>query len=422
MPVPFNERDFDVFLSHAHKDATFVSELDKWLTTKAGLSVWFDRRELPGGSLLATDLERAINRCRGLLLVASEKAATQGWVWSEYNSAMDQHNNDPAFRVVPLRLANANVDDLKLMRGMTWIDVPEPRLDPVTALATLSAFYPGERLPNPRTARDVFISCSWQPDDSTSARAVCRSLMKQGFRLIGDARDQEGFGKGNRTERIISSCGAFVGIVPYRDPATARRTDPYKYFFQEMDFAAQLGLPRIIVADARVERENSDHWLKMDTAADVCPPPIGLEIEKLNDAWRKPPNPQYIFFAVDLEDNAAAPSSSVRGLLERITGMPTVLGNEITDRPVHDSIIAKISKSFVTIADITDNNTNVCIEAGVALGAGTNVELIAHGKPRRPPYMLSHIQMPTYESETEQIGLMHKIARRYRRRILNGEL
>jgi hypothetical protein len=90
MSLPVNKRDFDIFLSHAHKDATLISEIDHWLTDKAGFDVWYDARELSGGALLATDLQNAIERCRGILLLASQESLQHGWVKAEYNSAMDE--------------------------------------------------------------------------------------------------------------------------------------------------------------------------------------------------------------------------------------------------------------------------------------------------------------------------------------------
>jgi hypothetical protein len=422
MPLPVNRRDFDIFLSHAHKDERFVSELDHWLTEKAGFSVWYDARELSGGALLATDLQRAIERCRGILLLASEQSLSRGWVKAEYNSAMDERANDDAFRVVALRLAKADVKEL--IKGTTWIDLPEPHLDVPTALAIIRAFYPGEKLPNPATAHDVFISGSWRGADNQSARTVCRILAELGFRLIGDARDQQGFGS-DRVERIIASCGAFVGIVPFRGEVRANTDDkPYKYFLREMDFAAKLALPSVIIADPRVSRGDGldQAWLRMDTNTTECPDLIASALEDLWEQWQLPPQPQYIFLATDLDSDAARAGGLIRHIIERITGMPTIVGNEVHQDQVQSAIRDKVRRAFLVLADITDDNLNTCIEAGMGLAAGANVELFARGTPRRPPFMLRDLQMPTYGDEVELVGLVHKIARRYRRRILNAEM
>jgi hypothetical protein len=102
--------------------------------------------------------------------------------------------------------------------------------------------------------------------------------------------------------------------------------------------------------------------------------------------------------------------------------MPTFVGNEIHERQIQSAIIDKLRGAFLVLADITDDNLNTCIEAGMGVAAGTGVELFARGKPRRPPFMLRDLQLSTYEDEVELIGLVHKIARRYRRRILNAEM
>jgi hypothetical protein len=423
MTLPINKRDFDLFLSHAHKDKDLVDALDCWLTEKAGLKVWYDARELSGGALLATDLQLAIERCRGILLIASGESLKQGWVKSEYNAAMDERANHEAFRVITLRFGKADTENL--MRGTSWIDVPETGLDDKTALAILNAFYPGERRPNPATARDVFVSCSWRPTDSTSSLAVSRSMVAQGLRLIGDARDQKGFGKEERVERIIASCGSFVSIIPYRDSESAvAGQPPYDNFLSEIDLAAKYGLPSVVVADPRVSRKDApdQNWIRMETAATDCPEAVTSAVSSLWDEWRQPPGPHSIFCALDLDSDVAQISGPIRHLIERVTGMPTTVGSEIHEEPLQPAIINKLCNSFLVLADITDDNLNTCIEAGMALAARTNVELITHGKPRRPPFMLRTLQMPNYENRVDQIGIVHKIIRPYRRRIINAEM
>lgn len=422
MTLPINKRDFDVFLSHAHTDQALAARLDEWLT-RAGFAVWYDARELPGGALLATDLQKAIGRCRGMLLVASGESMARGWVKLEYNAGMNERANHDAFRVVALRVANADVSEL--MQGISWIDLPEPQLTESVAMKAVTAFCPGEDQTRPDSAQDVYVSCSWQSQDSTSARAVCRELVRHQFRLIGDARDQMGFGAGDRVVRIIASCGGFVGIIPYRDEAVASASEqPYKYFLRELDLAVKQELPVVVVADPRVRRTDAsdERWLRMDTDAKVCPGPVASALENLSDQWRSPPRPQYVFCAMDLDSEAARSVSPARGLIERVTGMSTIVGTEVREQAIRSGIMNKVRKAFLVVADITDDNVNACIEAGMGLAADTNVELLARGQKRRPPFMLGDLQLETYEDDVERIAVLHGIARRYRRRVINAEL
>ena len=125
MSLPIQKRDFDVFLSHAHKDVAFVSQLDRWLTS-GGLRVWYDARELAGGALLATDLQTAIERCRGILLVASDESLDRGWVKAEYNSAMDERATLQE-NIVRLKAARAKLaQDLR-----TVLDAQETLLEEI---------------------------------------------------------------------------------------------------------------------------------------------------------------------------------------------------------------------------------------------------------------------------------------------------
>jgi hypothetical protein len=126
MALPLNKRDHDIFLSYAHSDRPFVEKLYRWLQESAGLQAWWDDRDLSAGAMLATELQRAIERCRAALLVASDESLARGWVLNEYNAAMDQRANFRGFRMVALRMGDAQVD--QLMKGISWIDVPERRV------------------------------------------------------------------------------------------------------------------------------------------------------------------------------------------------------------------------------------------------------------------------------------------------------
>jgi hypothetical protein len=427
MGLPLNKRDYDIFLSYAHSERAFVERLYEWLTESAGFKVWLDEHELSAGALLATDLQSAIQRCRGVILVASDESISRGWVQAEYNAAMDERANQYGFRVVALRMGNANVN--QLMRGISWIDVPEGALNAEVAMAIIRSFYPSERRPNPSHAYDVYVSATWHGNDNASARAVCASVAQQGFRIIGDSTDQRGFGAGDRVERIISSCGAFIGIVPFRGEEKAVRGEkkPYNYFLKEIDIAAELELPSVIIADPRVSRIDGEdkHWLRMDTNAINLPEMVKGSLDELTGIWQEPRNRHYVFCAMDLDSEDKRITSPIRRVIELVTSMETKVGDEVHEGN-RDNVNAAVRKAvcdaFLVIADLTDDNINTCIEAGMALAVGTNLELLAFGKQRRPPFMLRERNMPTYKDALDQIGLVHKISRPYRRRVLNAEL
>ena len=429
MTLPVHRRPFDAFLSHAHADRVFVDTLFQWLGNVCGLNIWYDAIKMSGGSAIGTGLQDAIKECRGLLLVGTPDAVKQGWVKREVNIAQVEQADSEDFRIIPLRLANADI--VSLIEGESWINLPTAQLDGSAAASIIRAFYPGGDKPDPRTSRDVYVSGSWQATDNASALAVFRLLCQAGFRLIGDAKDQKGF-KANRVQSIIESCGAFVGVIPYRDNTdSASATDkPYKYFLTELDLALKANLPVVVVADPNIHRVDGEDksWLRMDTLASQCPKDVETAVEALWEQWVRPPHPHYIFYAIDLASSSAERNSDLREIIERITGMPTLVGNEIAEPDLQSAIMRSIKDALLVIADISGStegtfNVDCCIEAGMALANDTNVALVSKGKPRSPPFMLRRAgQLSTYADEIEQFGVIHRIVRDYRRRVVNAEL
>jgi hypothetical protein len=324
-----------------------------------------------------------------------------------------------------LRVDAADLDDL--MQGLTWIDIPSDisQINAELFAKIMMAFNPGDRLPNPGTSKDVYISCSWHKTDSNSAKAVIKSLIKHGFRVIGDSVSQPSF-QDNRIERIIDSCGALVCIIPYRGIVDANINEkPYHYFLKELSIAEELKLPHLVIADHRIKRNDGiddSHWLRIDTNDSVCPDLIEESIEQLWSEWRFPTKPHYIFCAMDLDDENVKKTSHFRQLIERVTGMQTFVGTDITEVPLNDAILNKISGATLLIADITDDNLNTCIEAGMGRALNVNIALIAKGRTRTPPFMLRSLQLNTYSDDIERIGKIYKIIWPYRRRVINAEI
>jgi hypothetical protein len=427
MTLPVSKRDFDVFLSHAHVDRSFVDNLYNWLTDCAGLNVWYDAKQMAGQGI-ASGLKNGIERSRAAIIVASVEALARGWVRQEVDIALDERSRSQDFRVILLRLAEANVDEL--VRGLSWIDVTEGKLTPAVAASLLSSFHPVERWPDPSTGRDVYVSASWQSSDNASAVAVCRELAAAGFRLIGDSKTQRGF-SGNRIASIMGSCGATAVIIPYRGSEQAQAGEaPYKYFLQELDQAKALQLPVLVVADPRIRYEDggASGWHRMPTDAAICPAEIKASIEALWEEWREPACRHSVFYATNLTADAARRGSDVRRLLELVTGMPTRVGTDIQAPSLQSAIMKALGDAFLVVADITGNehdrfNFDVCIEAGMALAMNVNLELMAAGEPRSPPFMLRGAgQLTTYRDVVEQLGKIRRIAWNFRRRVINIEL
>jgi hypothetical protein len=392
------------------------------------LNIWYDAKRMTGGQPIGATLEAAVQECRGMLVVASPEAIDRGWVKKELDTARIEEAESADFRIVPLRVCGADVSSL--IKGPSWIEVPEPTLNVEVAARILSSFYPDDNRPGPRNSRDVYLSASWRSSDYNSALAVSRLLVKAGFRIIGDSKDQKGF-RDNRIENIIRSCGAFLAVLPYRGVDSACVSEkPYSYFLTELDIASAAGLPSVVIADPRVHRSDGkdESWIRMETEASACPQKVASAIDDLWEQWTRPSAPHEIFFAADLDTPSANVDSDVRHLIERVTAMPTIVGKEIQESDLQLAIMERIKKAFLVIADLTglsesDLNLDVCIEAGMALASNASLALMAKGPSRRPPFMLRRAgQLSTYSNEVEQLAVIHNIVREYRRRIVNTEL
>jgi len=332
------------------------------------------------------------------------------------------------FRVIPLRLDGVDVSFLSV--GLTWLDVARSGLSPETAFDVLLSLYPGKHT-DPKGARDIYISASWRVEDSASAHAICRFLGDEvGFRLIGDAKDQQGFARGDRVERIVQSTGGLVAIIPYRGEVPATPDGgPYKYFLREIAYAKAAGIPTIIVADARIQAngEYEKEWLRLEPDAIMPSPAIKERLQALWSEWADPPRPMEVFLAFDHTSEWRPHLRRIRNLVERVTGMATHVGFDERSRQTSSAIIDRLRKSFLVVADLTGKtdavvNVDVCIEAGAALAAGTNLRLLWHGERRRPPFMLGDHQVDFYANVVDLIGLLHNLVRPFRRRVISREL
>jgi len=414
----FRDRPYHAFLSHAHVDKGVVDRIHDLLTRCAGLSVWYDSKALPAAKNLATELPDCIAQCRSMILVLSKAAVESGWVKEEYSYAVLQRTRNPRFRIIPIRLDDCAVP--AFLETTKWLEVPGGCLGSPGFVDLLEAFYHSEVSLDSPEIRDVYVSRSWRDSEASLPDDVCRALAGSSFRLVGDCDDQ---GEGDPVERvsaIMASCGAFVAIAPDRGSGSTSQ-----FILDEIRIAGDKGLPRLVVAEPSVHSVDAQSCTVVRMSPDARPSEVAgfrKALEELGENWRGPEVPHYVFFATDLDTSRQGRNLAVKRLAQSVTAMPCILGEDIRSEHVQKHIIERITGAFVMLADVSEDNLNTCIEAGIARGAGTRLHLIAKGPRRRPPFMFRDTQVFFYDDDVELPGVVHRVLRPYRRRVLNHEL
>jgi len=117
-------REYDLFLSHQHNDATRVEALARQLVEKHGLRVWLDIWECGPGKL-EPQCERGIKNSRFTIVAGSQTALKSKWVQWE----IDKHNelNPEGDRLIPIKLER--LDLTADLNALLWVDFTDPDKD-----------------------------------------------------------------------------------------------------------------------------------------------------------------------------------------------------------------------------------------------------------------------------------------------------
>ena len=162
-------------------------------------------------------LRDLIPQCRSIIMLLSSDSLGEGWIKDEYCTAKNHKDLFSDFKIIPVRIEECKVpEDLKKDLGDSLIELSNGKLDLDTSKEILERMNYRQRTgPGPEQGRDLYISRGWRQEEKSLVENICRLLDKEGFRLIGDAEDQKEYDV-SRVKSIISSCGGFVAIVPYR--------------------------------------------------------------------------------------------------------------------------------------------------------------------------------------------------------------
>ncbi len=256
------QKKYDIFISHSTKDVSFSDKLYN-LLIKAGFSIWYDKTSLLPNEYLTTDLSAHIAASRNLLVILSQESCNSRWVKNEYDYAIRLCDNQE-LKIVPIV-----IDDCILppfYENSKWLDCKQG-LTPTSFFMILAALYGTSE--NMREEKDIYVSYPWRTDERPIVDNVFSSLKRKQYRLIGDASDHTTYNEDNRITRIMNSCSAFVGILPYRNDANLLTSN---YILDEIEQAEHLGLPGVVIADSRidaVEDFTSYPIIKISNANDI---------------------------------------------------------------------------------------------------------------------------------------------------------
>lgn len=105
-------KEYDVFISHAHKDKLeFVNELTKTIN-KLGIKVFYDSDELSWGDNFKKELLQSTEKSEFAIIVISKNYFGREWTERELSEFLKRQNESGQKIVLPL-LYNVTIDEMK---------------------------------------------------------------------------------------------------------------------------------------------------------------------------------------------------------------------------------------------------------------------------------------------------------------------
>ena len=417
-------KTYDIFLIHSSLDNDFTDKLHG-LLEQAGFNVWYDEKKMISNSHILSDLPKYIGDSEAFIVILSRNSCSSSWVQDEYGYARGLYDKKELKVIIPVVIDDCDIPGF--YNNYKWIDCKED-LTPVAFFGILAALYGSSE--NMREEKDVYVSYSWRKEEQALVSAVFRQLKRKQYRVIGDATNNSVYDEDDRIRRIMNTCGAYVGVLPYRGESNTSR-----YILDEIRKAQECGLPGVLFADARVENLDDITYplLKIENLESIDDT---LLLNHINKLTVKRPKTPHVFFATNLDRRRQSINELIRNLAGVVTATRCILGEDINKGSLQQQIIDRIRSAYVMIADITGDEQcvnceadgkvskdkifrfNTCIEAGIARGADTDLFIIAKEPRQAPPFMFRDIEVRHYADDCSLLAIVHKILRGYRRSVL----
>lgn len=124
MTIPA-EVAYDVFISHSHSDAEWVSQLAQQLEGKKSFQVWLDKWVLIPGQSWQRAMAQGIKNAKSCAVCLNGNTPA-GWFQQEIERALEIQASNSNYRVIPVLLPNAPHDfDMEFLSLRTWADFRE---------------------------------------------------------------------------------------------------------------------------------------------------------------------------------------------------------------------------------------------------------------------------------------------------------
>lgn len=418
--IKLQKRADDFFVSYGHGDFARVSTIVNLLKRTCGLHIWFDGFEGNAAVRSSELLAGAIGNSRGVLIFLSEAWKRSTWCKNEYEIALSEQRMHAGFEIVCVRLDD--IEQPGWFNNSEILDMRESNL-PVFAhlLKSLSSDVP-HRFDN---AEDTYLAAPWSRP-SPLVRETYEALRLTGWRLVGDTPTLKHLGE-RRIEAIQRTVRGVVAILPHDPMQPEFSTSPY--ILREALIAKEIGKPLLLLNEPGVELPDdlirSAFRMKSFTLA---PGPeerekLQIILDDFDSYLANVPHSDtgaFIFFASSLRGELSE-ESEIDKVIERASNVRCIRGERVSGDNVQQSIIDLIRRAAVVIADVSEDNRNTLIEAGIAMGSGTQLKLLCRepqqGHPLKKRFMFEGQELHWYSTPEQRVGLCYYFSRQYRRQI-----
>ena len=423
-PIPFQKRPNDLFVSYGHTDKMRVDPNVGWLQHSAGLKIWFDAVSGDASKRTTTLLANAIESARGSLFILSSNWKASTWCGDEHEFALTERRSNDAYLLVAIQ-----IDDLDIPPWFKIANVLDFRqFDARSAAHLLRSLIPNPpaRLDN---HQDIYFAGPWSRPSSASKQTLC-SLHEMGWRLVGDSPDHPHFqDSAKRIASIINSSRGLVAILPFDRTRPPNYTSPY--IMEEVRISHACGRPYLLLAENDVQipqdlLSGAFGGNAISLSSDGPDTSFRQALSNFDDELARYPHSDaraYSFLATSLLGDQRDTDDLISAI-ERASNMSCRLGQNLTGHHVQQAIIDQIRNAAFVIADVTDNNRNSLIEAGVALGTGTPLHLLCQlpsDGSLKTRFMFQDREMNWYKDPLERLGAVYRIAKKYSRRVLTPQ-